>query len=202
MAKIPYRREWADVPAYTGGPSETLELGGHYLQILHADMREGHTQNGPWQGIRIMFDTHETDCQPGFFRRKYDNSRQWAERDGKDPKWPNDGTGMVFIPQEGADKRQIGRYNGFIKMLESSNPGWKWDFTTESLRGKLIGGVFRDEEWEFEGRTGMAQKLAWFCDVEKVPEATIPEPRMLQRKVSRPTPAAPYQDDTDLPFDL
>lgn len=202
MAKINYDKSWDAVPAYTGGEAETLELGGHYLEIVGAELREGVGANGPWQAVRIAFDTHITDSQPGFFRRAFDRAKQWAEQDGEKPKWPNSGTGMVFIPQADADNRQIGRWNGFVKTLETSNPDWKWDLDTDSLRGKLIGGVFREEEWEYEGRTGMSVRLAWFCEVESVPEARIPEPRMLNRRNQRTQPTPAPSNHADLPFDL
>lgn len=205
MAKITTGR-WNDVPAYTGGQSERLELGGHYLQILKAEMISGTGKKSgqPYQMLKLYFDTAKIDPQAGFFGRKYEQSKNFRKDDAK---WPNAGTGVVFIPFENeTDNIVIGRWNGFLKILEESNstPGkpFTWDMDTDSLKGKFIGGVFRDEEWmDDKGAIRLTQKLAWFCSVQAVPEATIPDTRTLSGGST--TKSEPKSDnDLDLPFDL
>lgn len=204
MAKI-NTGNWNDVPAYTGGASEKLELGGHHLQILDAEIIQGTARGSgkPYQMIKLSFDTASIDTQPGFFRRKFEDGKQYGRN-----KWPNAGTGVVSIPFPGeTDKRTIGRWNGFIEMINKSNssPGreFKWDIDTDSLKKRFIGGVFRDEEFITDkNEVATTQKLAWFCSVQEVNEAKIPPTKTVERPPTDSWSSPSAADTSSLPFDL
>lgn len=197
---------WSDVEPITGGGNtEPLTLGGHYLYILKAEVMEGVSRNTgePYQMLKLAIDTTDKDSQPHYFMNRWKVAKQW------DPsaQWSGNGYGIVFVPfPDEEDRRKIGRWLGFKKMLEDSNPGFKWNETLDALKGKEIGGVFRDEEfYSNNGEIMTTQKLAWFCAKSAVKDATAPKPRLVDdggaRKTNTPPPAPPAQE-TELPFDL
>ena len=66
-----------------------------------------------------------------------------------------------FLPKDdGSEKDEWTKrsFKGMISAFEKSNPGYVWNWDENSLAGKLIGILFRNEEWEYEGKTGWTVK--------------------------------------------
>jgi hypothetical protein len=93
-------------------------------------------------------------------------------------------------------------FKGDIKAIEESNPGFKFDFDESKLRGKKVGGMLAEEEYEtMQGEVKTALKLAFLCSVDTAKSG----------KLKPPTPKKIYPDsgfgfddnksnDDDLPF--
>lgn len=195
---------WEEIP--TNDYAENLEPGGHYLQILSAEERQGQGANGPWHGLLIFFDCHSTDYQAGAIKAKYEYNKGFRD----DAPWPASGSKMIYLPQ---DKPESGRsLKAFIDALEASNAGFKYDWAKDfiaQIKGKIIGGVFRNEEFDYNGKTGFTPKLLYFINADDVPNAKKPEPKYLNEdsKVQAKGPEAqgeelPGDDPSFLPFDL
>ena len=105
---------------------------------------------------------------------------------------------------------------GFIAAVEESNRGYTWNWDERTLAKKEIGILFRNEEWEYEGKTGWATRPFRAISVDSVEDGsyTIPNDRPLKNKPAPvqtpaydnyPVPGASdftmlENDDAQLPF--
>ena len=65
--------------------------------------------------------------------------------------------------------------------VEEGNDGYKWGWNENSLIGKLVGGLFGNKEYEYNGRIGFYTDCRAFCSVEKIRsgEFEIPKDKLL-----------------------
>jgi hypothetical protein len=86
----------------------------------------------------------------GFFNEEYKNNTY----DNK--KWK--GVLRLYIPKDdGSEKDEWTKrtFKGMTTAFEKSNPGYVWNWDENSLIGKMVGILFRNEEWENdEGKSG------------------------------------------------
>lgn len=92
-------------------------------------------------------------------------------------------------------------FKGFITAVERSNDKYIFNSDEETLRGKLVGAVLREEEYiKGNGTVGVRLKVDKYCSAERIREGefTIPE------KVCVAKPADPFaglnSTDEDAPF--
>lgn len=170
---------------------EPLALGGHTCVIKHAE--EAKSQSSGRDMLRVYLDIGGDDPQAGYYQDKFDN-------DDRNPKrWPC----IAFVmttDKDGVCSRQLA---GFVRSVQESNPGFKMDFDhVELLKGKLVGGVFGQEEYKNDkGEIKKATKLFWFRDVAKVKDAPVPKLKELKAGTSPAKPAG-WADISaaDIPF--
>ena len=175
------------------GEYTPIELGGHKLVIMKVEECTASTGN---QYIKVSFDTARDDVQPNYYSNQYKQDT----RDNK--KWS--GVTTVFpTDNEGKTSRA---FKTFCTSIEKSNAGFRmvWgDKFCEALKGKVIGGVFGEEDYyDSTGELKTARKLRWFRSVEGVMDADVPAKKTAQR-----TEAQDYTGnwvdvnaDDDLPF--
>lgn len=176
--------------------NEQLPAGGYVAKILNAKVEEY-----SWgEKLVISFDIAEGEYKD-FFRKQYnENTRE-------DKKWK--GNFRLTVPNEGnqyfdSQKRTFGNA---IWAVEESNPGYHWDWNESALKGKMVGVLFRDREWEIDGKTGMTTEACTFVSVEDVRTNNfkMPKPKMIN-KVARQTEnnsnftVIDDEDLGDLPF--
>lgn len=176
--------------------NEPLPAGGYVAKILNAKVEEY-----SWgEKLVISFDIAEGEYKD-FFRKQYnENTRE-------DKKWK--GNFRLTVPQEGnqyfdSQKRTFGNA---IWAIEESNPGYHWDWNEAALKGKMVGVLFRDREWEIDGKTGMTTEACTFVSVDDIRTNNfkMPKPKMLN-KVARQTEnnsnftVIDDEDLGDLPF--
>lgn len=150
--------------------------------------------------LAILFDITEGEYA-GYFQKDY------AGNTAQDKKWR--GLLRVWIPKDdGSESDEITKRNfkGMTTAFERSNLGYQWDWNENSLVGKTVGILFRNEEWEYNGKTGWAVRpfRALSVDTVRNGEYTLPKDKPLKNK---PT-AAPATtnngyvevDTDDLPF--
>ena len=185
---------------------KTIRPGGHRC-LIHK-VEECNARNGS-EYIKVTFDTTFDDIDPEVYMKK------WRSDTRTDKKWG--GVMTIFITDP--DGFTTPQFKGFCTSLEQSNPGYKinWDdSTTASMAKKVIGLVFREEEFEKQdGTVGVAVKAAWACDINKAAEQDIPKRRVLKTNnapaapiyvPNTPAPAnyapnfTPVEGDDDLPF--
>lgn len=137
------------------GGREPLPAGGYVAKILDAKV-----QSYDFGDMLVLsFDVAEGDFKD-FFKTDYQNNPR------EDKKWR--GTFRLSIPKDdGTEKDEWSKngFNNFIFAIEDSNPGYSWGWDETTLKGKMIGVLFRNKEWEMNGNSGWTTEC---CAVEAV----------------------------------
>ena len=169
---------------------EPLALGGHVCVIKHAE--EAKSQTTKRDMLRVYLDIGGDDPQAGYYQDRYDN-------DDRNPKrWPC----IAFVmttDKDGVCSRQLA---GFVRSVQESNPGFKMDFDhVELLKGKLVGGVFGQEEYmgKLDGKIHKATKLSWFCSIDRAKDAKVPKLKEYRTPASQVNAFSDISAD-DIPF--
>lgn len=145
-----------------------VELGGHKMVIKQVNEKK--TSDGRDQ-IVVLFDFTADDSQPNYFMDSFNaDTRQ-------DKKWSNQAT--QYITTTDQDGKCSKSFKTFCTCVENSNLGyecWKGnDFDFAGIKGKKIGGVFGEQMDFYNGREVKKRVLRWFCSMDKVAEAKIPD---------------------------
>lgn len=168
----------------------TLPAGGYKCIIKKVVCEE--TQVGK-KYLKIGFDIAEGEYK-NFYQKKFDNDT----RAPGDRKWS--GIWTVFI--EGYNPGTTNpKFKGLITSVEASNPNFKFNFDEQTLVGKKVGIVFREEE--FEGQDGQIHtsvKPFFAVSYEKADEAKIPNPKKIIEKGEAFDDFATDVQNDDLPF--
>jgi hypothetical protein len=105
-------------------------------------------------------------------------------------------------------------FKGRIAAIEHSNPGYKFDWNENSLRGKLVGCMFQLEEYvSSSGEVKTISKPQWFFSIDKIAEQKTPSVKKLPPNTNMapsrsqsnsfsdgtPFPTEP-NDESDLPW--
>lgn len=178
--------------------TERLPIGGYVLEIKNVE--EKVTDWG--KRLVIQFDIAEGE-QKDFYMKN------WKAQTSEDKKWK--GNYSLNVPAgDGSqdDEWKVRRFKTVMMAIEESNPGYHWDWNENGLKGKKIGGIFNDKEYEFNGRTGLFTNCHSLVDVEKIRSGnfTVPEPTLLKRTTGNPMTIdagfvnIPDGIDEDLPF--
>ena len=159
----------------------SLPPGGYVCHIRNIEPRDGVGKNGPWKALVLSFDILEGEYS-SFFTDNYKNQEP---KDGEDKKWK--GNIFVGIPMDdGSDVDEIRKrqFNHLLYVLEESNKGFSFNGDEKTLVGKVIGLLFRREEWEFAGRSGWTTRAFKFveADVIRSGDFKIPEDKPLKEK--------------------
>lgn len=160
-------QNWEEVEASEEfGEYETLNLGGHVVEIKRASeyvsMSSGNTS------FKVEVDIADGE-QKGFFRKQYDNDTR------ADKKWSNNAIKYISLKEE-----FVSMFKGFIKIVENSNPGYKWNFDEETLKSKKLVGVFGLEEYQDnDGNVKTSTRLTQFRSLDKLSEVKIPKVKLL-----------------------
>lgn len=164
--------DYATTKSY--GDFQQLPKGGYVLKIQNVEA--GSNSVGDYLKIAI-------DIEGGDFHHYYLND--WKNQQSEDKKWR--GNYMLNIPKDDGSERDgwtKRKFKTFTEALEDSNPGYHFDWDEQKFKGKLIGGLFNERE--YEGRDGQIRRvtnLAQVCSVEKIKagEYTLPEDKLFKR---------------------
>ena len=180
---------------------EKLPAGAYVVKTQNARIDSYPKDGVSFEKLIIAFDIVEGDYAE-HFKKIYDGTT------GENKKWK--GTIRLSIPGEDEDADSISNrmHKTCMTALEDSNPGWHHQWLEDSaqyaaqFKNLTVGAVFRDREYNFDGRQGMYTECLRFADVEKVRngEVKTPEPKYLDGNAPKPTQAAPDDDDSDSPF--
>jgi hypothetical protein len=183
---------YEDVQAMTG-EFETLNVGGYICQILNAKIEKSSTGKDM---LVIAFDIVEGE-KAGFYKRKYDEAVKTNTDPNKKVSWP----GRYIQMLQGDNMPNVLAFlKGVMTSLEASNPGFKWDWNEEKLKGLKFGGLFGREEFEkLDGTRAFTTKIRWIRTVEKVRKGEFEIPTDKKLKEKAPAEFTPVTDD-DLPF--
>ena len=174
---------------------ERLPAGGYILKVLNVKFEEGKTykdNNGNQKKaddkIIVSFDITEGDYKD-FYKKNY------AAQTSEDKKWK--GNYRIQVPEDDAPKDEewkMRRFKTIMVAFEESNPGFHWDWDEQKLKGKLIGALFNNKEYDFNGRHGFFTNCHSLVTVEKIRSGnfTIPDDTLLKNSNKTPAP----QEDT------
>lgn len=184
--------------------AEALPAGGYEAKILGAEISQY-----DWGDVLVIsFDISAGD-HAGFFAKRWKND----ENSSYERKWK--GTFRVNIPTKkskypDSDKRM---FEDTMFAIEASNAGFMFGGDEKTLKGKSVGVLFRNREWEKDGNTGWTTEACKFIPIEDIRSGSFTMPRDKALKKSSGTSAAPAQtaaqeaaaivetiDDSELPF--
>ena len=181
---------------------EQLPKGGYVLIIKGAEV----CHNSVGEYTKIMCDIAEGEFKDHFLS-------EYCGQQKEDKKWhcnyllntpKDDGS-----EKDGWTKR---RFKTVTEALEDSNPGYHFDWDERKFKGKMIGGLFNEREYENDkGEIKRATNLAQLCSVDKIRSGNykIPDDKLLGGRP--PQTSAPMTDadefinipdgiDDELPF--
>ena len=173
---------------------ETLPAGGYVAKIMDATVI-----SYDWGDVlKVDFDIAEGEYK-GFFANDYRNNTN------DDKKWR--GTYRINIPNESNQyfDSQRKSFNNFIACLEETNNGFHWAWDETALKGKGIGVLFRNKEWEYNGSTGWTTECCAVTTAKDIREGNfkLPKDKPLKAKETVSTTSFSYAlpaIDDDLPF--
>ena len=175
--------------------SEPLPAGGYVAKILNAKVEEY-----SWGEVLVIsFDIAEGEYKDFFGKQYKENTRE-------DKKWK--GNFRLTVPNEGnqyfdSQKRTFGNA---IWAIEASNPVYHWDWNENALKGKMVGVLFRNFEWEMNGNSGWSTECCTFVSVEDVRNGNFKQPKdkPLRNKTGNSSAESIFVDlndvESELPF--
>lgn len=147
---------YANAQAYTD--SERLPVGGYVLKILDVKY-----QSNDWGDVIVLsFDVEEGE-QKGFFAANY------KAQTGEDKKWK--GTYRLRVPKDDGSEQDnwtMRRFKTIITAFEETNGNYHWNWDEQTLKGKVIGALFNNKEYEYNGRRGFFTNCHSLVTAEKI----------------------------------
>lgn len=186
-------QNWENVQVFTDRTK--LPVGAYICRIKRAIVKSGNYG----AQLCILF-----DIEDGEYAGYYENDYNANTSENK--KWR--GVIRLFLPKnDGSEKDEWTKsaLKGFITSVEESNRNYLWDWDEASLAGLELGIIFRNEEWEYDGRTGWAVRPFRACSIDTVVNGDYklpPDKPLKSRTVAAVPPSsfAAYEDDEALPF--
>lgn len=141
--------------------TERLPVGGYVLKILEAKEQDN-SDKGYNNQLIISFDIAEGDYKD-FYANNY------KAQQGEDKKWR--GTYRLYIPKDDGTEQDgwtMRRFKTVMNALEDSNNGYHFDWDEKKMKGLLIGGLFNNKEYDYNGRQGFFTNCHSLVTVEKI----------------------------------
>ena len=187
---------WNEVQEFTD--RQKLPLGAYVCKIKQVRVQD----NSFGSQLCMLFDISEGEYA-NYFKKDFDSNT------AQDKKWR--GLLRVWLPKDdGSDNDEITKrtLKGMTTAFENSNPGYAWDWNENSLVGKTVGILFRNEEWDYNGKNGWAVRpfRAISADTVRNEEYTLPKDKPLKNKQSvapsytNPNNGYEEVEDEELPF--
>ena len=156
---------WENVKAST--EKEILPKGGYVVKILDAKQVDY-----DW-GSKLEV---SVDIIEGEFKDFYANDYRAQQQEDK--KWK--GVLRQYIAKDDGSEKDEWTKSSFKAMtdsIEDSNSGYHWDWNEAQLKGKIVGCLFRLEEWDYDGKTGFATHCFKFIPAENIRNGKLKIPK-------------------------
>lgn len=195
-------KNWDNVQTFSD--RQKLPVGAYVCKVKQAVVQS--TDYG--DQLCVLFDIVDGEYA-GYYESDFTSRQQ------QDKKWK--GILRQFLPKDDGSERDEwtkSSFKGLTMAFETSNRGYQWDWDEKSLVGKEVGIIYRNEEWEYEGKTGWTARPFRACSIDTVQDGkyTIPKDKPLKRKsedtYNQPTYTeqvstnsfTELDDDGELPF--
>lgn len=187
---------WNEVQEFTD--RQKLPVGAYVCKIKQVRIQD----NSFGSQLAMLFDISEGEYTD-YFKKEFDSNT------AQDKKWR--GVLRVWLPKDdGSDKDEMTKrsFKGMVTAFEKSNLGYQWDWNENSLVGKTVGILFRNEEWDYNGKHGWAVRPFRAISSISVREEdfTLPKDKPLSNsQISAPAYPNPNNgytevEDEELPF--
>ena len=174
-----------------------LPLGAYVCKVKQVAVQNTAAGNV----LAVLFDIVEGEYKEYF-------AKDFSANQNANKKWR--GVLRQWLPKDdGSDNDEMTKrsFKGMVTSFERSNPGYQWNWDEASLVGKTVGIMFRNEEWEYNGKNGWSVKpfRAMSADTVRSGDYTLPQDKPLANKAQSSAPAfnqsafTPVETD-DLPF--
>lgn len=172
---------------------ETLPAGGYVCNILSARV-----ESGEWgDTLVIAHDVCEGDYKD-IFKRDYENNTR------EDKKWR--GTFRLRLPKDDGTEQDAWKKRSlanFLWAIEQSNPGYSFNWDEKTLKGKKLGLLYRNKEWEYDGRSGWTTEAAGTESIDNIREGkfkALKDKALPVKEVAAPVFTEMEDEDASLPF--
>lgn len=190
---------------YTPGGNK-LPAGAYEVKIIKAEDVDN--------ALCILFDISSGEYK-NYFHKKFDSDRENYPENAK-----YKGVYRMYYPQKGDSKERIEaskrRRKTVLKTINDTN-NLNIDFTKEwdgaALKGAVVGMIFRDKEYDYNGHHGFSAQPYGVISAEDLKNGnyTIPDPYYLDKPADTGSSGASgyndvdsylvdSEDDDDLPF--
>ena len=166
------------------GAFQVLPKGAYVVKIVNVKTEANKKNDG--QHLRIAFDIAEGEYKDFYMK-------QFQANTNEDRKWPNDANFSISIPDDSSPDWMAQRFFTFLANVEDSNKGYTFDGDETKLKGKLVGGLFRNEQSEYNGNIYDHIRLQWTRpadDIRNDKYGSLPKDKLITAK------AAPTNADT------
>lgn len=191
MAMLPGITGANTIPEQTGGGAiPKLPAGGYVCRILNVGVDS--TQNGS------TFIKLQIDIQEGKYAAHFTKLWNASKNSQYKRKWK--GVYKIFLPVNHGDaekyKKAIAFYKGQVNSITRSNGmpelNMEAGYDPDVFKGKLVGVLFREVEYDIDGKKGTFTEPAFLTDAAKIRSGDfqIPEMRRLQPQATNPFAAA------------
>lgn len=183
-------KAWENTPvSVSAGDIEKLPPGGYVCEITDAVVRLS-SSNREMMCLSL-------DVKQGQFAGIFAKNLEKKKNFDPNAKWPCIYYQLTGLDEANPDERSQSRFKGVLVAVEGSNAGYKWDWNEKSLIGKLVGVVFREEEYDYRGHSGTTTRPYYLRKAAGVEDARVPKAKTLE--APKPSAATNNTDD-DLPF--
>lgn len=167
---------WDQVKA--ASDRQQLPKGGYVCRIMNGEIKTYNGTKGTFERLEISIDVAEGEFKD-FYATDYRGQNQ------EDKKWR--GVLRLYVPKDDGsdmDEWTKSKLKAATNAVEDSNQGYHWDWNEAGLKGKLVGCLIRNEEWEYNGRTGWNTKPFKLVPVSDIKNGKfeIPKDKPLNKK--------------------
>ena len=165
-------QNWENVQVMTDRAK--LPVGAYVCKVKQVGIQ--HNDSG--DQLAILYDIVEGEHKDFY-------ARDFQQNQNPDKKWK--GVIRIWLPKDdGSDKDETTKriFKGMVTAFEDSNPGYKWNWDESTLVQKTIGILYRNEEWEYNSKSGWNAKPLRCMSAGKVRSGdfTLPQDKPLVRR--------------------
>ena len=186
--------DWDNVKA--AGDFETLPVGAYKIKINAVKIQDN-SDKGYSNQLLLQYDIAEGEYA-GFYKRQYDANNS------EDRKYK--GIYRVYLPKDDGSEQDSwtkSKFKAVTNAFEDSNNDYVWDWDEQKLKGLVVGAVFNQKEYDFNGKHGFFTNLYKLIPISEIATAKIPEPTKLKESTSSSDNSfmnVPSGIDDEVPF--
>lgn len=187
-------QNWENVQAIA--ERKALPADGYIVKIIAAKVTTYEYNGNSFDKLEVAFDINDGEYK-GFYQQDFDSQQR------EDKRWK--GVKRFNVPtDDGSDADALSQriLKGATEALEDSNPGYRWDWDETKLKGKIVGCIFRLEEWAMNGKKGWKAQPFKFVPAEDIKSGNFKQPKFKAHKDFPQDTPDNYQNSMDTASDI